>query len=169
MEFKIEHRTSNEKRPEALKNTTRSDGKANIGYDTLTAMIVVAKANAQSLPDNLAVMAAALYDDFEDVIGLTVDKGYKFRYAGKVWKTVQDCTKIQEQYPPGAGTESLYTEINEESKGTIKDPIPYNNNMELLSGKYYQQDGITYLCIRDTGQPVYHDLKDLVGIYVQIA
>lgn len=53
--------------------------------------------------------------------------------------------------------------------GTEEDPIPYNNNMELKLGKYYSQYEVVYLCSRDTGQAVYNDLKDLIGIYVVIA
>ena len=75
---------------------------------------------------------------------------------------------IQEQYIPGEGTESLYAEINEQNQGTRDDPIPYNNNMALENGKYYSQNGSIYLCNRDTGQAVYNDLIDLVGLYVEI-
>lgn len=39
--------------------------------------------------------------------------------------------------------------------------------MALEQGKYYSQGVVTYLCIRDTGNPVYHDLSALVGLYVQ--
>lgn len=38
---------------------------------------------------------------------------------------------------------------------------------QLLTEKYYSQGGVTYLCSRDTGNPVYHALRDLVGIYVE--
>lgn len=41
--------------------------------------------------------------------------------------------------------------------------------MELEEEKYYSQDGVTYLCTRDTGIPVYNPLADLVGIYVEVA
>lgn len=34
---------------------------------------------------------------------------------------------------------------------------------------YYTQDDLTYLCIRSTGVPVYNDLAELVGIYVELA
>lgn len=44
--------------------------------------------------------------------------------------------------------------------------IPYSGNMTLEAGKYYSQSGKTYLCNRDTGNPVYNALADLVGIYV---
>ena len=40
--------------------------------------------------------------------------------------------------------------------------------MALISGKYYVQDGVTYRCTRDTVNPVYAALKDLVGLYVEI-
>ena len=29
------------------------------------------------------------------------------------------------------------------------------------------QDGVTYLCYRNTGNPVYHPLSALVGLYVE--
>lgn len=41
--------------------------------------------------------------------------------------------------------------------------------MTLEEGKYYSQDGVTYKCTRSTGQAVYNSLKDLVGIYVEVA
>ena len=41
--------------------------------------------------------------------------------------------------------------------------------MELFEGLYYSQDGVTYLCIRSTGIPVYNNLADLVHIYVEVA
>ena len=34
--------------------------------------------------------------------------------------------------------------------------------------KIQQQDGVTYRCFRSTGVPVYNNLADLVGIYVEI-
>lgn len=51
---------------------------------------------------------------------------------------------------------------------TLTDPIPYNGNMALESGKYYSQNGLVYLCTRDTVNPVYNALADLVGMYVEI-
>lgn len=41
--------------------------------------------------------------------------------------------------------------------------------MALESGKYYSQSGAVYLCTRDTVNPVYQLLNELVGIYVEIA
>jgi hypothetical protein len=39
--------------------------------------------------------------------------------------------------------------------------------MALKNGKYYIQDGVIYLCNRDTGNPVYNALAELVGLYVE--
>ena len=67
---------------------------------------------------------------------------------------------------------SLFTEVvaqgeGEPELGTLDNPISYSGNMFLEQGKYYSQGGVTYMCIRDTGNPVYHDLSALVGLYVQ--
>ena len=40
--------------------------------------------------------------------------------------------------------------------------------MELFEGKYYSQDGVTYVCTRSTGVPVHHPLAQLVGLYVEV-
>ena len=86
-----------------------------------------------------------------------------------LYTVIQPEQTIQEHYPPGTGTESLYTRIDEQHEGTLYDPIPYNGNMALQSGKYYTQNNILYLCNRDTGQPVYNALAELVGLYVEVA
>lgn len=133
------------------------------------AAVAVSQIQAQSLTDEQALTVKAIYPLWEKIIGQTVRKDYKFQYADKLYKTIQDNLLIQEQYIPGEGTESLYTVIDETHAGTQEDPIPYDGNMELENGKYYSQDGVIYLCNRDTEIPVYQDLKDLVGIYVEVA
>ena len=107
-------------------------------------------------------------------VGDTITKGKKFKYDGKLWAVLQDHT-ILEHYYPSINTASLYVEVtpdyNEagEEMGTIQNPIAYEGNMILENGKYYIQDGVTYKCNRDTGIAVYHALKDLVGLYVELA
>ena len=70
-------------------------------------------------------------------------------------------------WAPGNGTESLFVVIDKEHAGTLEDPIPYEGNMELFNGKYYIQNEVIYLCTRDSGAPLYHDLSSLVGLYVE--
>lgn len=120
------------------------------------------------LTDTESLKVKDLYPEWESKMGQQVNAGEKYRYGGKLWKVLQQHT-VQETWKPGEGTESLYTEVTENHAGTKEDPIPYGNNMELEEGKYYSQDGVTYLCTRDTGIPVYNPLADLVGIYVEVA
>lgn len=41
--------------------------------------------------------------------------------------------------------------------------------MEIFKDKYYTQSKVLYKCIRDSGQPLSHNLSDLVGNYVEKA
>ena len=121
----------------------------------------------QSIDGNDALTARSMYPTFESIIGKTVKHGFKFTHGGKLWKTEQPEMTIQEHYVPGTGTESLYSEVCETHAGTLEDPIPYNGNMALEAGKYYIQDYVIYLCTRDTVNPVYNALSELVGLYVE--
>ena len=121
----------------------------------------------QSLDDNAALKAKNLYPAFDSIIGRVVRRGYKFTHGDRLWSVVQPELTIQAHYPPGADTESLYAEVCETHAGTLDDPIPYDGNMALENGKYYVQDFVIYLCIRDTVNPVYNALADLVGLYVE--
>lgn len=120
------------------------------------------------LTDEEASEVKSMYPEWESKMGQQVNVGEKYQYNGKLWKVLQQHT-VQENWKPGEGTESLYTEVSKGHAGTKEDPIPYNNNMELENGKYYSQDGVTYLCTRDTVIPVYQPLADLVGIYVEVS
>lgn len=131
------------------------------------AKLLMLTVNTMSLTDNDALSVKSIYPEWETLIGKEVKQGDKMQCDGRLWKVLQQHT-VQEQYRPGTGTESLYTEIVESASGTADDPIPYNNNMELEQGKYYVQDGVTYLCTRNTEIPVYQPLADLVGIYVEL-
>ena len=137
--------------------------------DEVTRLLITQQINTLSVDDNTALRMKDFYPAFESVIGQTVRQGFKFTHGGKLWKTEQPEMTIQERYAPGMGTESLYSEVCETHAGTLEDPIPYNGNMALESGKYYMQDGKIYRGIRDTVNPVYNALSELVGIYVEEA
>lgn len=132
-------------------------------------MIARQQVNSLDVDDNTALRMMSYYPTFEDSVGRTVKKGFKFTYADKLWSVVQPEMMIQGHYPPGIGTESLYAEICETHDGTMEDPIPYSGNMALEKGKHYIQDDEIYICTRDTESPVYHALAELVGLYVEIA
>ncbi len=119
----------------------------------------------ESASDENALASKELYPFWEPDTEYKVDD--RLYYNGKLYKVRQNHTS-QDIYPPSIDTAALYTEITFEP-GTRDHPIPYSNNMELEEGKYYSQSEVVYLCIRSTGVPVYNNLADLVGIYVEVA
>lgn len=131
-------------------------------------MLIAQQINTLTVDDNTALRMRDFYPTFESIVGQTIEKqGFKFTYADKLWATVQPNLLIQAHYPPGIGMESLYTEVCESHAGTMDDPIPYNGNMRLENGKYYIQGDFIALCNRDTVNPVYNPLAELVGQFVE--
>ena len=118
---------------------------------------------AQSLSDNEALTAVALHPHWESCADYTV--GYKVQFEGRLWKCRQAHSAIIGWEPPNAA--SLWEQVCESHTGAEDDPIPYEGNMALVAGLYYIEDGVWYRCIRDTGNPVYHALRELVGLYVE--
>lgn len=108
-------------------------------------------------------------------LGKEVPAGFHLRSEGKLYQVRQPHT-LQKDWQPGReGTAALYERIEPVHAGTLEDPVPYtpdgtgSTSQALEAGKYYTQDGVTYLCTRDSGQPLIHALADLVGIYVEPA
>lgn len=79
-----------------------------------------------------------------------------------------DIAEVLDVYPPSLATASLYEVIVLTATGEKDDPIPYTPPMEIFNGKYYTQDEALYLCTRDSGVALSHNLRDLVGIYVEV-
>lgn len=125
----------------------------------------IVKASA-SLSDEDALEAVELFDEWKPDTDYSVDE--RIRYGGVLIR-VRQAHKSQAQFPPSVNTAALYEEVAAPGDGlTPEHPIAYNNNMALEQGKYYSQDGVVYRCTRDTINPVYNDLKDLVGLYVEV-
>ena len=100
--------------------------------------------------------------------GKTLTEGEKVAYNGTLWKVRQTHTS-QEGWEPSISTASLFEAVNVEASGTADDPIAYVPPMEIFNGKYYTQNGVLYLCTRDSGTALSHDLSALVGLYVTTA
>jgi hypothetical protein len=130
-------------------------------------MLIAQQVNSLAVDNNTALRMKEFYPTFDGIVGQTVSKGFKFTHNGKLWQVIQQSMTVQAHYAPGVGMESLYAEVCESHEGTEDDPIPYEGNMALHSGKFYLQDFEVYRCFRDTVNPVYHRLSDLVGLYVE--
>lgn len=137
--------------------------------EEVTALLIKQQVNTLEVDDNTALRMVDFYPEWNSLIGQTVDKaGFRFTYGGKLYKTIPANHTFQADWVPGAGTESLYTRIDESHEGTPDDPVPYEGNMALTAGLYYIQDYAIYKCTRDTVNPVYNSLADLVGLYVEV-
>ena len=131
--------------------------------EEVTAMLITQQINTLNVDDNTALRMTTFYPEWAENIEYTT--GYKAQRSGRLWRCLQAHTSQAGWEPENAA--SLWTEICESHSGTLEDPIPYNGNMALESGKYYSQDGKAYRCTRDTGNPVYNALSELVGLYVE--
>lgn len=137
------------------------------GVATIAAAVTLAKDQATDLEDEKAAKLPELFPLWINQLGQPLHAGERYSFVGRLWKVLQDHT-AQADWMPDT-TPSLFAEVAaDQQQGTLDNPIPYNGNMALEEGKYYSQNGVVYLCIRDTGNPVYHDLSDLVGLYVQV-
>ena len=129
--------------------------------------------NTLGLTDEQALEVKEMFPMWDEFVDKVITTGTRFQYEGKLYEVLQDHTVLS-HYQPSINTAALYKEVvletNEEGElnGTLENPIPYEGNMVIENGKYYTQDGVIYLCTRDSGNPVYHALKDLVSLYVEI-
>lgn len=125
-------------------------------------MLITQQINTLDVDDQTALRMMEYYPAW--VTDTKYSAGYKVQYNGKLYKVITAHTSQADWSPDAAVT--LFERIDEEHDGSEYDPIPYSGNMALESEKYYTQDGVVYKCIRDTGNPVYHALAELVGVYV---
>ena len=126
-------------------------------------LLIAQQINTLAVDDNTALRMVEFYPEW--VAGVAYSAGYKVQHGGKLRRCLQAHTS-QEGWEP-ENVPALWEEICETHDGSLYDPIPYEGNMALVSGKYYSQDGVTYLCNRDTVNPVYNLLRELVGLYVK--
>ena len=131
----------------------------------VVSMLLSQKVQEIEVDDNTALRMMSFYPEWEP--GKTYEEKHKVTRNGKLYKIRQAHTAQAEWEPENAP--AMFTEINETHSGEPEDPIPYNGNMALEQGKYYIQDDEIYLCTRDSINPVYHALADLIGLYVENA
>ena len=128
-------------------------------------LLIPQQINTLSVDDNTALRMLTFYPEWAEAT--EYEAGYKVQHGGKLWRVRQAHTSTAGWEPENAA--ALWEQINETHTGTMDDPIPYEGNMALVAGMYYVQDYVIYLCTRDTGNPVYNPLADLVGLYVETA
>lgn len=121
-----------------------------------------------ALTDAQALTCKLIYWQWKDLIGTTATPGQRFLYGDTLYRVHTDASEhtFSAEWVPGVSTAALYEVIDEAHSGTIDDPIPFTQPMEIIKDKYYSQNGKVYLCTRDSGQPLAFNLAELVGLYV---
>ena len=126
-------------------------------------MLLTQQVNTLTVDDNTALRMREFYPAWAEGVSYAV--GFKVRSGDGLWKCLQAHT-AQVGWEPEAAP-ALWERVCESHDGTEDDPIPYGPGMTLEKGLYYQEDGMVYRCVWSTGNPVYHALSELVGIYVE--
>lgn len=157
----------------AYENYIRQQEKKPMTQDEVFMLLTQQLINTVDIDDQTSLRMKTYYPIFDEIAAKeseeerTVKEGFKLYYNGELWKTRQK-TVIQSIYPPSIDTASIYERIDEEHTGTIDDPIPYDQTMNMYNGKYYTYNDVLYLCIRDSGNPLYANPETLLGNYFQL-
>lgn len=127
------------------------------------------------LPDEEAVNIPLCFDSWEsDQIGFLYKEGMRREHKAGLWKCKKGHKK-QESWYPGADP-TLWEELDkEEHEGTLEDPIPVPESVNVsgftyIVGKYYVENDVKYLCKRDGMEEgeettLYYKPSELVDIY----
>ena len=134
--------------------------------DLIKKLVQIAKMKLSELNDNEAVDYSKLYPEWSSRIGKEVTVDTRLWYKGYLYKVTTAHT-VQKSWTPDVSY-SLFVKVALDSEeGTVDNPIQYSVGMELIKDKYYVENGVKYLCIRELAQSVWN-LKDLVDNYVTI-
>lgn len=137
-------------------------------YDIMQEIIFDQYNARTDISDKEALDRAIVIYDWEHYIGNSLKTGQVVVYEENIYRVRQDINEVLDVYPPGVTTASLYEVIVLTATGDKDDPIPYTPPMEIFEGRYYSQDGALFLCTRDSGTALSHNLQDLINIYVSI-
>lgn len=121
----------------------------------------------KNISDELALTVINIYPEWKVNKGFEV--GERIKYNGKLYKVLATHSAIESWKPDTAPT--VFEPINVENTGTLNDPIEAAVGMLYHKDKYYIENGVIYLCIRDdtgNGTQLYHMPSALVGTYFEI-
>jgi hypothetical protein len=136
--------------------------------DIVSQLKELAQAQVEALTDDEAKKVPALFPLWETEKAYTV--GDRVWYQASLYKCVQAHTSQSTWNPKDAV--SLWANVSEESQeadGSREHPYAWESGMTSYNGNYYTENGILYLCIRDSGNPLYFPISSLIGTYFQIA
>lgn len=138
--------------------------------DIVNQLKELAQAQVEALTDDEAKKVPALFPLWSpDSKAYAV--GDRVWYQSSLYKCVQAHTSQSAWNPKDAV--SLWQNVSEEAQeadGSREHPYQWTSGMTCYNGKYYIEEGVLYLCTRDSGGPIYNKISDLpIGLYFQIA
>ncbi len=98
--------------------------------------------------------------------GTKYDTGCAVLYDNLVYKCIQAHTSLSSWIPKD--TPTLWEVVFPQYEGTVYDPIPAVSGLRYFKDKYYLENGVLYLCVRDdtgSGTVLYAPISDLVDDY----
>jgi hypothetical protein len=136
--------------------------------DIVSQLKELAQAQVAELTDDEAKKVPALFPLWETEKAYAV--GDRVWYQASLYKCIQAHTSQSTWNPKD--TPALWANVSEESQeadGSREHPYAWESGMTSYNGKYYTENGILYLCTRDSGNPLYFPISSLIGTYFQIA
>ncbi len=70
-------------------------------------------------------------------------------HNGQAYKVIQAVDALENQPPDAEGMLAVYRPLVPEHAGTLEDPIPFADGMDVYNGKYYTYNEETYLAKAD--------------------
>lgn len=120
------------------------------------------------IEDKEALDRAIVIYNWDKYIGKSLKTGQVVVHDERVYRVRQDIPIVLEKQYPSLDTAAIYEVIELVATGEKDDPIKYEPPMEIFKDKYYTEDDSKYLCIRDSGIALSHNLSSLIGLYVEL-
>ena len=131
--------------------------------------IVLEQYNSRTdIEDKEALDRAIVIYNWDKYIGKSLKTGQVVVHDERVYRVRQDIPIVLDKQYPSLDTAAIYEVIELVATGEIDDPIKYEPPMEIFKDKYYLEEDSKYLCTRDSGIALSHNLSSLIGLYVEL-
>lgn len=114
------------------------------------------------------LQCVSVLTEWKEFIGGKMEAHQRFQFNKEAWESRQEIPVVLEGQEPGISTAALYQRIESSHAGTQEDPIPYSQLMTVYKDKYYTQNDVMYLCLEDSGQPLYADCESLPRYFQKV-
>lgn len=114
------------------------------------------------------LQCVSVLTEWKEFIGGKMEANQRFQFNNEAWESRQEIPVVLEGQEPGISTAALYQRIESSHAGTQEDPIPYSQLMTVYKDKYYTQNDVMYLCLEDSGQPLYADCESLPRYFQKV-